>query len=491
MSTIPKTNSAQSYGEATAEADGLADLSDLARLAYVYGLPSYEVARLRYRALSLPRNGNPLRLNTFLHSKQLTTPKTGVVTAVNADTLLSRAWIDLSRGPLVLQVPDAPPARYYSLALMDFFTNNFAVLGRCSMGKATGNFLLIGPNSKHVERHGMTPIRAPTNAVWALVRILVYGPDDLAAVHALQTQFTISRSGLASESTIPSADPLVLPVPPLDTTDPLVFFNVLNAELTENPPPSRDKEILDLLQAIGVGPSLRFNRDDYTGPQLDALREGLASARDMIEAQVGFRSLAPQQPGARQWPSDALLARLRSSLNAARAKTGDDRRRGWSGALGQVGDFGTDYLSRAQCALAGLGLLPPEEAIYFTTATDARGVMLDASMRYCLSFPSGGLPPVDAFWSLAAYRTDENNRRWLVPNAIGRYSIGNHTPGLRYGRDGSLKISIQHDWPTGEENWLPVPKGPFLLTLRAYLPRSELRDGNYAIPEVHHQSSSK
>ena len=491
MNTIPKTNSAQSQREATAEADGFADLRDLARLAYVYGLPTYEVARLRYRALSLPRNGNPLRLNTFLHSKQLTTPKTGVVTAVNADTLLSRAWIDLSRGPLILQVPDATPARYYSLALMDVFTNNFAVLGRSSMGKATGKFLLVGTQSRQVERHGMTTIRAPTNAVWAILRILVCGPDDLAAVHALQTRFAISRVGLSSDSTIPTADPLALPVPPLDTADLLVFFDVLSAVLRENPAPARDKEILDRLQAIGIGPALRFDRNDYTHRELDALREGLASARDMIASQVGFRALEHKRAAAPQWPSDVLLARLRSTLNAAPAKTGGDRRRGWSGALGQVGDFGTDYLARAQCALAGLGLLPRQEAMYFSTATDVGGVMLNSSMRYCLSFPAGGLPPVDAFWSLTAYRTDENNRRWLVPNAIGRYSIGSHTPGLRYGRDGSLKVSIQQDWPTidGEENWLPVPNGHFLLTLRAYLPRCELRDGSYAIPEV--QSFSK
>jgi hypothetical protein len=480
MSSIPKTDST----EAIAKVDGLVDLSDLARLAYIYGFPTYEVARLRYRALSLPRKGRPLRLNTFLHSKHLATPETGIVTAVNADMLLSRAWIDLSRGPIALQVPDAP-ARYYSLALMDFFSNNFAVLGRCSTGKAVGNFLLIGPESKAVGGHGRIAIRAPTSAVWALVRILVHGPDDLAAVHALQTGFTISRSGLASDSTVRVADPLALPVLPLSSADLLVFFDVINAVLTENPPPTRDKEILDRLKTIGVGPSLRFIRDDYTPRQLDALREGLASARDLIKAQVGFRTLAPQQGSARRWPSDGLLARL-SSLTASRANSGWDRRHGWSGALGQVGDFGTDYLTRAQCALAGLGLLPREEAMYFSTATDARGGTLDGSMQYFLRFPPGGLPPVDAFWSLTVYRTDENNQRWLVPNAIGRYSIGNHTPGLRYGRDGSLKISIQRHRPTPDEteNWLPVPEGPFLLTLRAYLPRSNLRDGTYAVPDV-------
>ncbi len=476
--------------DSQARIEAHAGLMDAARLAYIYGLPSYEVARQRYRALSLPRKGGPLRLNTFLHSRALSTPTTAVVTAVNSDTLLSRAWIDLSRGPLVIHVPDAAE-RYYSLALMDFFTNNFAVLGRRSEGTPAGNFLLAGPRWDGAARAGMSLIRAPTNAVWALGRILVYGSDDLAAVHALQNQFMISRSGLASEIAQQSPDPLSLPVAALETTDLLTFFDVLNAVLTENPPPARDIAILDRLRTIGVGPSLEFTRSDFTPPQLDALRQGLASARDMIWTQVGFRTLAPQKARSGHWPSDALLAQLRGPDDPSRARIQSRRALGWSGPPGQPGDFATDYASRAQCALAGLGLLPREEAMYFSTASDATGATLNGGSRYVLSFPSAGLPPVDAFWSLTIYRTDENNRRWLVPNAINRYSIGSHTPGLYYGADGSLEISIQHLRPTNDEgNWLPAPEGPFLLTLRAYRPRRELYAGVYTIPEVRRRSSA-
>ena len=484
-------NMPQIGGDSRAQVEVRAELMDIARLAYIYGFPSYEVARLRYRALSLPRKGNPLRPNTFLHTKALSTPTTTVVTAVNSETLLSRAWIDLSRGPLIIHVPDAVD-RYYSLALMDFFTNNFAVLGRRSAGTAAGNFLLAGPRWDGASRAGMTLVRAPTNAVWALARVLVYGADDLAVANALQEQFTITRSGL-TENGQPSRDPLSLPVPALETIpDLLTFFDVLNAVLTENPPPARDRAILDRLQMIGVGPSLHFNRRDFSRPQLDALQQGLASAQDAIRAQVGFRTLTHQRAERMHWPSDALLAQLRGPLDSLQVQTRGDRRRGWSGALGQRGTFGSDYLSRAQCALAGLGLLPREEAIYFSTATDAVGAVLSGGSRYVLSFPPASLPPVDGFWSLTMYRTDENNRRWLVPNVINRYSLGNHTPGLRYRSDGSLEILIQHDRPPADEqNWLPAPEGRFLLTLRAYLPRRELREGEYTIPDVQRRSSSE
>jgi hypothetical protein len=62
---------------------------------------------------------------------------------------------------------------------------------------------------------------------------------------------------------------------------------------------------------------------------------------------------------------------------------------------------------------------------------------------------------------------------FLVANPIDRYSIGDRTPGLRYGEDGSLTITIQHDQPQGptqRANWLPAPQGDFRPALRIYNP---------------------
>ena len=62
----------------------------------------------------------------------------------------------------------------------------------------------------------------------------------------------------------------------------------------------------------------------------------------------------------------------------------------------------------------------------------------------------------------------------LVANPIERYSLGDRSP-VRYGRDGSLTIYVQHERPREEEisNWLPAPNGPFSLQMRMYLPKPE------------------
>jgi LPS sulfotransferase NodH len=470
----------RSQTRAAARGPSSSELMDLGWIAFIYGFPCYELARLRYRALKNPFQGRPSSLNTWRHARRLRTPQTSLVTAANSDTLHSGAWLDLSGEPLILRLPDSTN-RYYSLQLMDFFTNNFAVLGRGTVDTAGREFVVAGPTWDRDVPAGMTLIRATSNSAWALIRVLVEGPDDLSAAHALQDQFTISPFSNATFKEVSSIDPLSLPVLPLENADPLKFFDVLNAVLTENPPPERDQEILDRLRLIGVGPSLSFDRGAFTATQLEDLREGIASGQDTLRAKVrGERTR-----GRRHRLGDELLSLMRGPSDFADDQLRGPQRIGWSRPFKEAGDFGINYLLRARYALVSIGVLPREEAMYFRTVTDATGHRLDGTNHYVLRFPPGGLPPVNAFWSLTVYQADESKRRWLVPNEINRYSIGDRTPGLRYGTDGALEILIQHDRPSANiENWLPVCKGPFSVTLRTYRPRRELLDERYMIPAI-------
>jgi hypothetical protein len=76
---------------------------------------------------------------------------------------------------------------------------------------------------------------------------------------------------------------------------------------------------------------------------------------------------------------------------------------------------------------------------------------------------------------------------FLVENPIGRYSIGDRTPGLRRADDGSLAIRIQRDEPDDEAaraNWLPAPEGGFRPLIRLYQPRAAVLDGTYTLPPI-------
>ncbi|MDE2578172.1 MAG: DUF1254 domain-containing protein [Hyphomicrobiales bacterium] len=126
----------------------------------------------------------------FIHKRALATPHDRAVVNPNADTLYSSAFLDLGAGPWVLHVP-AMGARYYAFQFMDAKTDVFGYASRRTMGGKPGDYLIAGPSWKGAAPDGMPVFRSDTNAVWVLARVLVDGPQDTAAVAALQDQFSL------------------------------------------------------------------------------------------------------------------------------------------------------------------------------------------------------------------------------------------------------------------------------------------------------------
>ncbi len=133
-------------------------------------------------------------------------------------------------------------------------------------------------------------------------------------------------------------------------------------------------------------------------------------------------------------------------------------------------------------ARAGLWGNHGYEANYRMVYVDADNQPLTSD--HCYELHLTELPPVDAFWSLTMYDAREF---YLVANPIDRYSIGDRTPGLKYGADGSLTIYLQKDSPGAdkESNWLPSPQdGAFRPIMRMYQPKQEILDGSYLLPAI-------
>lgn len=152
---------------------------------------------------------------------------------------------------------------------------------------------------------------------------------------------------------------------------------------------------------------------------------------------------------------------------------------GWSNTM-TCGKAGNGVLVRAACAQAFFAVNLPEEAVYWTSTTDAAGQALSGQHRYILHFPAGGLPPNDAFWSL----TMTIAPGYLVANPSNRYSVGDRS-GLVANGDGSIDIYIQATAPAGHEaNWLPAPSGDFKLWFRVYQPSAAILNGAYHPPPV-------
>lgn len=109
---------------------------------------------------------------------------------VNHDTLLTVGWLDLSKGPLVLHVPDFS-GRYYSVQFADPYDVNFAYVGTRTTGTQAGDYVVTGPGCKRQVPSGMTLIPSPDNSVLVIGRILVYSDSDLPTAYALTKQIQV------------------------------------------------------------------------------------------------------------------------------------------------------------------------------------------------------------------------------------------------------------------------------------------------------------
>jgi hypothetical protein len=115
-----------------------------------------------------------------------------MTTGVNHDTLPTVGWLDLSKGPQVLHVPDMA-GRYYSVQFTDPSNNTiFAYVGKRTTGTEAGDYLISGPGWKGSVPQGMAQISSPKNSVLVLGRTLVESDSDLPTAHGLAKQIQLT-----------------------------------------------------------------------------------------------------------------------------------------------------------------------------------------------------------------------------------------------------------------------------------------------------------
>jgi len=404
---------------------------------FVYGYPMVDMLKQRHNETHRVRADQPVAapVNAIAIYPGVLTPATqGQLRAANSDTLYLNAWVDLSHGPVLLDVPEMG-GRYYTLAFMDLYAKPHHLGTRTNQGKAA-RYALVGPSSGAVPA-GYETFRLPTDTAWMLGRVLVTGKADEAEAKRLSR--AIVMRGVTG--------PDVTAAEPARPFDSLEYFSVLNRALKGLPPVAGEEALMATFDAAGFGP-----RRDFDAATLSPGRAlGLGCALRAGPAVLGQSGFRPTR-NANGW--------LLSSAAA---------------------DPGFDYLLRAEIVRGGY-VNAPEESIYPAAITDSSGARLSGEHRYRIRFARGALPPVDAFWSITPYDMATSQ---LVENDLRRYAIGDRTRGMKYGKDGSLDIYLSASRPPeGASNWLPVPKGAFHVVTRLYLPRAEALDGRYVLPPI-------
>ncbi|WP_354641221.1 DUF1254 domain-containing protein [Kitasatospora camelliae] len=433
----------------------------LAADAYVYGYPL--VAGLSAVEVTAAHGLGPVPptgFNAFAHARELATPQTRFVSASN-DTLYSIAHLDLSGGPILLHTPDTGGA-YGVLQFIDAWTDNFAYLGRRATGTAAQTRLIVPPHWHGTPPEGVPVIVSPTVLATVAGRNVCAGPEDLPRVHALQR-------GLTLEPLEPGGICAGVPEPDPDVPEDLAFLERLRVWTAAFPPSEADLAYERRFAPIAL---LDEGRSPYLAPEpgwAAALARGLAAGRERVEAAT--RPSGDEPTG--EWAANLHLF----DYNLDHLGPGTLDEPGW-----RIPDRRAAYLTRAVAARISLWGNHAYEAVYATTYQDADGHPLTGARAYTLRFEEP--PPVDAFWSVTMYDVPDYH---LVENPAGRYSVGDRTPGLRYGPDGSLTLVLQRERPTDpaeSANWLPTPEGEFRPMIRLYQPRREVLDGTYRLPPI-------
>ncbi len=414
--------------------------------AYVFGYPLVimDVTRVN-SALTLAPENQLHRVRRFPDASFRD------VVRPNVDTLYSSAFIDTARGPWVFEMP-ANSQRYEVMPFMDAWTNVFAALGTRNASAGTA-YLLVGPHWQGATLPGLTVLRAPTRIVWLIGRTQTNGVADYAIVHQLQDGLKLRSLAAWQAGRDDVAPPWqrasIKPAPPIEQMRAMsaeAFLERLSQLLVDNPPSAADRPMMDKLARLGIAPGQSPN---WSG--LD--RWSVATGRWLADFKVN--------------------SELQKTRNLVR---------GWATPPSVLGNYGTDYGTRAAVAMVGLGANLPADAMYPYTRFDQNGQALEGSHRYRLHFRAGELPPVNAFWSVSAY----NAQDFLIDNPLHRHALGDRDP-LVFNADGSLDLYVQATPPSAEQqrNWLPVRQGePFLLNARLYWPKAAALSGAWGMPTV-------
>ena len=415
--------------------------------AYIYGysLITTEVTRVQ---MSNVAKADELRapMGQFTNVKRYPPGDYRGVSAPNADTLYSLAWIDVGKEPTVFTHPDMGK-RFFLFPMYSLWMPVVESPGSRTTGEKAGTYLITGPSWSGEVPKGMTQIKSPTRYMVILGRTYANGTDkDYKAVNALQAQYKLAPlSGYGKKSytyVAPAVDPnpgfsmTDKPQAVIDAMDTSAYFNMMARLMGDAAPPApEDAPIIARIAKIGLVPGATFDITKLSP-----------------EAQAALKDVG-KEASAKIFAQQAEAGTLKN---------------GWR-IPGAAGTYGTDYLGRALIAAFGWPANLPEDAIYPYAAIDGTGQKLTGANKYTLTFPKGQTPPVDGFWSITMYIIDGG--WWFYPNPLNKFTVSMRDKPV-FNADGSLTLYFQNESPGKDKqaNWLPAPKDEFIAMMRMYWP---------------------
>ena len=215
------------------------------------------------------------------------------VSAPNADTLYSLAWVDLVE-PQVLSHPEMGK-RFYLFEMVDLWMTIVTTPGSRTDGGKASHYLLTGPRWTGEVPKGMKHVAFSTRYVAILGRTYADGqPQDYKTVNALQAKYAITPLSSFGK-------PFKYEVPPVNANpgfsmtekpqavilglDTAAYFNMITRLLcTDAPPAADDAPLLARMGTIGITRCQTFDPDKLDPAVQAALKDLPKTALKVIES---------------------------------------------------------------------------------------------------------------------------------------------------------------------------------------------------------------
>ena len=463
--------------------------------AFINAFPGASVSAIRQGFLSIGVEDNSVLLFSDLMDSA------SLFLTGNCDTVYFLSFVDLTDGPMVIDVPPLGPPSGILGTIDDMWFRWVTDFGLPGPDRAQGGrYLIVGPGyDGPLPDSGFHVSHVRTTRVCVLGRAFMVDNDPRVPVEAIRSGFRISpyvpgAQGTAVATFLAGEAPLGAPsavpetrfiegsgmvfntIPPND----FGYWEGVNALVQQEPAGAGDPETMGLLAAVGIVRGKPFKPGERMRAILqDAVAVGNATARTI--------AFAPRpEEGFALYPGSAWFNMLFTGgyqfLDPPPEITADGPVAGPSDGARKLNSriaffYPATGITPAMCMrLTGIG------SQYLIAMHDSDGEFLDGGRSYRLTLPPG--IPESRFWSVILY---DNQTRSMLQTGQPKPDVGSQSGTVQANPDGSTDIYLGPTAPDGvpETNWLQtVPGKGFFTALRLYNPLPAFFDKTWRPSEI-------
>ena len=421
--------------------------------AYLLGLPAVNMLALG-KGITLHGPAN----NTILTWEKLVDARALVLTA-NCNSPYSAIWLDLQKGPLVLEVP--PMVLGIINDLWSRYVSDLGLVGP-DKGKG-GKYLILPPGYTGTIPDGYFVVHSPTFSNLCFFRLFEVEGDFKPAIISMKKNTHVYPLAKADQSPLNDFIDIsghdFIGVGPAD----FGFWKYLNEVVQAEPTQSFDRVSLGFFASIGIEKGKRF-APDYRMKKIlnDATVVGDATAR-------------------------AITYKIRQKENFLYENSA------WRGLFLGGYQFETtqgvlNLDGYVNFYFAYYGMSPAEDlkmigkgSQYITAFTDVAGRRLDGNKNYTLHIPPN-IPAKD-FWSVILY---DYQTRSLLQTDQQFPMVSSQDKDLKVNPDGSADVYFGPEVPEGKQNnWIQtIPGKGWFAMFRLYGPLEPWFDKTWKPGEI-------